>query len=50
MFNSTSYSKPGVCMKIREEGKIGGAVSGGSVENEIKRQTQTVFRSVNQKL
>lgn len=42
--NGTSYRKPGVRMIIREDGEIGGAVSGGCVENEIIRQAQSVFQ------
>ena len=48
--NGTSYRKPGVRMIIREDGEMEGAVSGGCVENEIKRQAQSVFRSGKSKI
>lgn len=48
--NGTSYRKPGVRMIIREDGEIEGAVSGGCVENEIKRQAQSVFQSGKSKI
>ncbi len=41
----TSYRKPGVRMLICENGTMVGAVSGGCVENEIKRRAQSVFKS-----
>jgi xanthine/CO dehydrogenase XdhC/CoxF family maturation factor len=40
----SSYRKPGVRMLISENGKMVGAVSGGCVENEIKRRAQSVFK------
>ena len=43
--NGTSYRRPGVRMLINENGKTVGAVSGGCVEKEIQRQTQTVFKT-----
>ena len=41
----TSYRRPGVRMLISEEGEYVGAVSGGCVEKEIERQSQSVFAS-----
>lgn len=38
-----SYRKPGVRMLIDVDGKMVGAVSGGCVEKEIYRQSQSVF-------
>ncbi|WP_299273327.1 XdhC family protein [uncultured Psychroserpens sp.] len=40
----SSYRKPGVRMLISENGSMVGAVSGGCVENEVKRRAQSVFR------
>lgn len=40
----SSYRKPGVRMLISENGNMVGAVSGGCVENEIKRRAQSVFK------
>ncbi|WP_340201917.1 XdhC family protein [Ascidiimonas sp. W6] len=40
----SSYRKPGVRMLISEHGKMVGAVSGGCVENEIKRRAESVFK------
>lgn len=40
----TSYRKPGVRMLIDIEGKMVGAVSGGCVEKEIYRQSDSVFK------
>ncbi|MCA0131835.1 XdhC family protein [Winogradskyella alexanderae] len=39
----SSYRKPGVRMLICENGSMTGAVSGGCVENEIKRRASSVF-------
>ncbi|WP_372945092.1 XdhC family protein [Muriicola sp.] len=39
----SSYRKPGVRMLILENGKMEGAVSGGCVEKEIIRQSESVF-------
>ncbi|MCA0154242.1 XdhC family protein [Winogradskyella vincentii] len=39
----SSYRKPGVRMLICENGVMIGAVSGGCVENEIKRRASSVF-------
>lgn len=41
--DGSSYRKPGVRMLLREDGTMIGAVSGGCVEKEILRQTQSVF-------
>ena len=41
----TSYRRPGVRMIIGEDGEMVGAVSGGCVENEIRRQAQSVFQT-----
>lgn len=40
----SSYRKPGVRMLISENGKMTGAVSGGCVEAEIRKQSQSVFK------
>lgn len=39
----STYRRPGVRMLITDEGKMTGAVSGGCVENEIRRQSKSVF-------
>jgi len=41
----SSYRKPGVRMLILENGKMIGAVSGGCVEKDILRQSDSVFKS-----
>lgn len=41
----TSYRKPGVRMLISEGGQMVGAVSGGCVEKEIYRQSESVFKN-----
>lgn len=41
--DGTSYRRPGVRMIIREDGVSAGAVSGGCVEDEIIRQSRSVF-------
>ena len=41
----SSYRRPGVQMAINEDGDYAGAVSGGCVEKEIERQSQSVFRT-----
>ena len=41
----SSYRRPGVCMLIFENGEMTGAVSGGCVEKEIRRQAISVFES-----
>lgn len=41
----SSYRKPGVRMLIDENGVMTGAVSGGCVEKEIVRRSQSVFRN-----
>lgn len=43
--DGSSYRKPGVRMLILENGDVVGAVSGGCVEKDILRQSQTVFKS-----
>lgn len=43
--NGSSYRKPGVRMLVASNGEITGAVSGGCVEKEIIRQSQSVFKS-----
>jgi len=40
----TSYRKPGVRMLIDVDGQMVGAVSGGCVEKEIYRQSESVFK------
>ena len=42
--DGSSYRRPGVRMLIREDGKMIGAVSGGCVEKEVFRQSESVFR------
>ncbi|HEX8016915.1 MAG TPA: XdhC family protein [Flavobacterium sp.] len=39
----SSYRRPGVRMLIFENDTMAGAVSGGCVENEILKQSQSVF-------
>ncbi|WP_066219030.1 XdhC family protein [Formosa haliotis] len=41
----SSYRKPGVRMLIKSNGGIVGAVSGGCVEQEVKRQSDSVFKT-----
>lgn len=41
----SSYRRPGVRMLLLENGQMVGAVSGGCVEKEIKRQAVSVFQS-----
>ncbi len=41
----SSYRKPGVRMLILEDESMIGAVSGGCVEKDILRQSQSVFKS-----
>lgn len=43
--DGSSYRKPGVRMLILENGKMIGAVSGGCVEKDIKREAQSVFKT-----
>lgn len=43
--DGSSYRKPGVRMLIHENGNMVGAVSGGCVEKEILRQSQSVFKT-----
>ncbi len=46
----SSYRRPGVRMLIQKNGEMTGAVSGGCVEKEILRQSQSVFKTHNPKL
>lgn len=46
----SSYRRPGVRMVINEDGDSVGAVSGGCIEKEIERQSQSVFKNGNAKL
>ncbi|MFS4455438.1 XdhC family protein [Maribacter sp. 2304DJ31-5] len=48
--DGSSYRRPGVCMLIREDGKMTGAVSGGCVEKEVIRQAKSVFSSKKPKM
>lgn len=41
----SSYRRPGVRMLISDSGVMEGAVSGGCVEKEVLRQSQSVFKS-----
>ncbi len=41
----SSYRRPGVRMLLLEDGHMTGAVSGGCVEKEIFRQSESVFRT-----
>ncbi len=41
----SSYRRPGVRMLISEAGDMHGAVSGGCVEKEVLRQSQSVFKT-----
>ena len=41
----SSYRRPGVRMLILDNGKMIGAVSGGCVEKEVQRQSESVFSS-----
>lgn len=41
----SSYRKPGVRMLILEDGTMTGAISGGCVEKEILRQSESVFQT-----
>ena len=43
--DGSSYRRPGVRMLINEHGQMTGAVSGGCVEKEILKQSQTVFKT-----
>ncbi len=43
--DGSSYRKPGVRMLINQNGQITGAVSGGCVENEIIKQSNSVFNT-----
>ena len=48
--DGSSYRRPGVRMSIQEDGTMTGAVSGGCVEKEILRQSQSVFKDAIPKL
>ncbi|PTM10404.1 MAG: XshC-Cox1-family protein [Bacteroidetes bacterium] len=48
--DGSSYRKPGVRMLILENNKMIGAVSGGCVEKDILRQSQSVFQTGNSKM
>jgi len=48
--NGSSYRRPGVQMLILENGSTVGTVSGGCVEKEIVRQSQSVFKNNTPKL
>lgn len=48
--NGSSYRKPGVRMLLLENGKMIGAVSGGCVEKEIKRQAESVLKTGHSKI
>jgi xanthine dehydrogenase accessory factor len=48
--DGSSYRKPGVRMLILENGKMIGAVSGGCVEKDILRQSDSVFQTGNAKM
>jgi len=48
--DGSSYRRPGVRMLILEDGTMVGAVSGGCVEKEIARQSETVFKDGQPKL
>ncbi len=43
--DGSSYRRPGVRMLILEDGTMIGAVSGGCVEKEILRQSESVFKT-----
>lgn len=48
--DGSSYRRPGVRMSIQEDDKMIGAVSGGCVEKEVLRQSQSVFETNQPKL
>lgn len=48
--DGSSYRKPGVRMLILEDDTMIGAVSGGCVEKDILRQSQSVFKSGQSKM
>jgi xanthine/CO dehydrogenase XdhC/CoxF family maturation factor len=43
MLEGSSYRRPGVRMLISSTGEIKGAISGGCVEKEVLRQSQSIF-------
>lgn len=48
--DGSSYRRPGVRMSIQSDNKMIGAVSGGCVEKEILRQSQSVFSTGTSKI
>ena len=48
--NGSSYRRPGVGMLILENNQMVGAVSGGCVEKEVLRQSQSVFSAKKAKM
>ena len=48
--SGSSYRRPGVRMLVREDGIMVGAVSGGCVEKEVLKQSQSVFTNGTPKL
>ena len=48
--DGSSYRRPGVRMLLLDNGKMVGAVSGGCVEKEIQRQSESVFSSARPKM
>lgn len=48
--DGSSYRRPGVRMLMSENGKWIGAVSGGCVEKEVFRQSQSVFKTQQSKI
>ena len=48
--DGSSYRRPGVRMLILEDGNMIGAVSGGCVEKEILRQSESVFKTGESKM
>jgi len=48
--DGSSYRRPGVRMLINEHGHMTGAVSGGCVEKEILKQSQSVFATGESKM
>ena len=48
--DGSSYRKPGVRMLLSSDNKMIGAVSGGCVEKEVQRRTQSVFKDRKSKI
>lgn len=46
----SSYRKPGVRMLLTEDGTMTGALSGGCVEREIQKQSESVFQTSQPKM